>query len=122
MDKFEVNGKEYRAVDLDFYFLAYLNKCGVQESNITSMAAIGCFLSYCSGMSEKEASDEISQHVINNKGEFPQDLINVYQKTLAESGFFRAILDRTNQTGQETEEENTEETPKKRTTKKSVTE
>ena len=118
MSKFKVNGKEYEGRDLDFLFLLHLDKSGVSSGDLSSMSAINAFLSFCSGMSEEQAADEITAHVINNDGEFPTELIETYNKYLEESGFFLALSRRGQQSEEETETEKPEEAPKKRTSKK----
>ena len=113
---FTVNGKKYKAVDVDFLFLVHLDKCGVDMNAITSVAAVNAYFMYCTGMNEVQAAKEITEHVIANK-EFPSELMNTYLEVIGESGFFRALMgaDETS----ETEEESTSETaPKKKTARK----
>ena len=85
--------------------------------DIMGMAAANCYFAYCSGLSEEDAAAEISQHVINNKGDFG-DLVSVYGSKVNESDFFRALMGRTQNEEPETESSPvTEETTKKRTKK-----
>lgn len=122
MTVFTVNGEQYRAKDLDFNFMAYLDKCGVETTNVLGPAAITCFFSFCSGLSEEKAGKEISNHVIANHGEMPNELIDVYKSMLSESDFFRALTERAEeQNSKEKEPSNTEADTKKRT-KKTATE
>jgi hypothetical protein len=118
METFEVNGKKYKARKLDFLFLVYLEKCGGSISEITNMTATNAFFSYCSGMNHEQTAEEITKHVINNNGEFPQSLMEVYGKMIEESDFFRAIMEREEQGEQEMESTGTEETTKKKTSRK----
>lgn len=93
MEKFTVNGKTYFAKDLNFEYLVELDKHDIKVANITGAAAINCFFAYCSGMDEKQASDEISQHIIN--GGSLDDIVGAYAKALEDSGFFRALMEQT---------------------------
>lgn len=110
--RFSVNGKTYNAEEIDFYFMAYLDKCGVDSTNIMGPAAMNCFFSYCSGLDERQAAKEITEHTINNKGKMPEELIETYRKLLEESGFFRALLQESEQETAEEEEPVTEEASK----------
>lgn len=118
MSKFTVNGKEYTGRELDFEFLLHLEKNDVPLSNISGMSAATAFFTYCTGMSEKAATKEITAHVISNNGEFPTELIEVYLKYLEESDFFLALSRKGQQSEEETATEEPAETPKKRTSKK----
>ena len=125
MELFKVNGKQYQAVELDMYFLSFLNKHGIDPNILEGLAATACYLAYCSGMSEKEANDEISQHVIANNGAMPIELFESYRQALEDSGFFRALAEKGKESEQKAEEKDettTEETPKKKRTTKSVSE
>lgn len=113
MEKFTINGKSYFAKDLDFEYLVMLDKNGVSVNNVTGLAAINCFVSYCSGMDETSAAKEISQHVIG--GGKLADVVDIYAKKLKESDFFRALMEQT-----ENETEEVEEKPQKAPKKKSA--
>lgn len=101
MEKFTINGKVYFAKELDFEYLVMLDKNGVSVSNVTGVAAINCFLAYCSGMDETRAAKEISQHVIN--GGKLGDVVEIYAKKLEESDFFRALMEQTTEPQEEVE-------------------
>lgn len=117
MEKFTVNGKAYFVKDLDFEYLVELDKHDIKVTNITGMAAVNCFFAYCSGMDEKQASDEISKHIIN--GGTLEDIVGAYAKALEDSGFFRALMEQTKK-----EQEKVESSAPKATKKnsKAVTE
>ena len=115
MDKFTINNKVYFVKDLDFDFLVTLDKNDIKVENMTRLAAINCFVAYCGDMTEKQASKEISDHVIS--GGKLDDVFNAYAKALQDSGFFRTLMEQT-ETGQEEVESEVEKTPKK--TRKTV--
>lgn len=91
MEKFTVNGKTYFVKELDFEYLVELDKHDIKVTNVTGAAAINCFVSYCSGMDESQASKEISQHIVN--GGSLDDIVGAYAKALEDSGFFRALME-----------------------------
>lgn len=116
MEKFTVNGKTYVLNrELDFSYLVMLDKNDIKVTNITGLAAINCFFQYVSGLTEEQASEEITQHVI--KGGKLDDVINVYAKALEESGFFRTLMEQTT-TGQENMAEASEEDSTKKSTRR----
>lgn len=114
MEKFTLNGNVYYAKDLDFAYLVELDKHGISMENMTGVAALNCFVAFCTGKSEKEASNEISLHIIN--GGDMNDLTSIYVKKIEESDFFRAILGRNPESETETETV-AEKAPKKRVKK-----
>jgi len=121
MENFVINGTTYRARDIDFGFLVELDKAGVDLDNIMGVAAINCYLTYCSGMNEQQAANEITQHII--KGGSMDDLGKTYGQKVAESDFFRTLMGTAqNQGTEEKSEPDSKETTKKKTTKKSATE
>ena len=111
MEKFTLNGKVYYAKDLDFAYLVELDKNGISMENMTGVAALNCFVAFCTGKTAKDASNEISLHIIN--GGDMEELTTAYIKKIEESDFFRAILGRNQESETETETV-TEKTPKKR--------
>lgn len=124
LHRFSVNGKTYYGKEINFYFMAYLDKCGVSAENISGPAAINCYFAYCSGLTEMGAADEITQHTINNNGKLPEELINTYKTELEESGFFRSLSTVEQTAEEETEQEadqTSEETTKAKRTRKSAT-
>jgi hypothetical protein len=111
MNTFTVNGKTYQAAELNMLFLTFLNKHHIDNDLIDGIAATACYLAFCSGMSEVQANNEISEHVIKNEGEFPTELIESYRQAIEDSGFFRALAKRgekAEQTNSEAETSNTE--------------
>lgn len=121
MENFVINGTTYRARDIDFGFLVEMDKAGISIDNIMGVAAINCYMAYCSGLSEQQASNEINQHIID--GGKMDDIGNIYGQKIGESDFFRTLMGATqNEETAETSEPDSKEAPKKKTTKKSATE
>lgn len=124
LNRFSVNGKTYDGEEIDFYFMTYLDKCGVSTENISGPAAMNCYFAYCSGLSERDAAKEITQHTINEGGKLPEELINTYRSMLEESGFFRSFTSEEQTAEEETEqtaEQASAETTTTKRTKKSAT-
>ena len=113
MDVFTINEKTYQARDIDFAFLVRMDKAGVPIENISGIAALNLYLSYCAGISEEQASNEISQHFI--KGGNLDGIGQAYGEKMTESDFFRSI---TGATATEPETEKDDSKPTKKTTKK----
>ena len=122
MEMFTVNGKSYQAKDVSFDYLVFLDINHIQVNDISGLAAINAFFAFCTGLSMKKASDEITSHVINNNGQMPQELIDVYGKMPNDSDFFRALLQGDEKTEDEMDETNAESSSKKKRVAKKVTE
>ena len=123
MGTFKFNGEEYEARTVDFEYLVFADKLGVDTDHLFGVAGMNCYLSYCTGMREREAAAAINEYVINNSGKFPEEVMDAYLAKCEESGFFRA-LDKGQEADKgaaETEEEIREETTEKKATRKSAT-
>lgn len=119
MEKLKVNGKVYPIKELDWEYLVVCDMEGINANRISGVAGLTMFVAYCSGLDREEAGKEINDHVMNG-GSLPE-LVDLYKKTLSESGFFRRLLGQT-EDSEETVEEETEESPKKNTKAKKVSE
>lgn len=116
MDKFSINGRSYVvAKELDFSFMVMLDKNDVKVTNMAGIAAANCFLAFVSGMTEDQASDEITEHI--KKGGNLEDLLNAYAKALESSGFFRALVQQAEKGQTEVGETEEKTSPRKRTAK-----
>ena len=111
MGSFEVNGRTYRTRELSMNYLCYMHDHGVADSEILSLSGLRLFVAYCGNINPEVAGNEISKHAENGGKEALQDLIKVYANCVNESGFFRIFLG-TDEDEPETEEQNTQETPK----------
>jgi len=118
MSKFTVNGKTYFTKELTFEYLVALDKNDIKVTNVTGIAAVNCFFMYCSGLSEEEASKEITNHVIN--GGKLDDIIEAYSEALNESGFFRSLMEQAAERQEKVEP--AEEKSQKKSRKEAVTE
>ena len=115
MERFTINGRNYVVSrELDFSYLVMLDKNGIEVSKMSGLAAVNCFLAFIGGMTEEQASNEITQHVIN--GGNLQEIIDAYAKAIEASGFFRALMEQTEKGQKEVEqtEEKTSSSAKKR--------
>ena len=120
MERFTLNKRVYEVKELNFEYLVMLDKNDVKVSNISGIAAINCFVAYCGDMTEKQASDEISAHVVS--GGRLEDIVDVYAKALEESGFFRALMEQTAERQENVEEKNPETSKKSKRVKAGATE
>ena len=113
MEKVVVNSKVYSVEkELDFNYLVMLDKNDVDVSKMAGLAGVNCFLAYISGMSEEEAANEISLHVIN--GGTLNDIIDSYGKALEESGFFRKLMEQAEKKQEEVEQTDEETSASKK--------
>lgn len=112
MERITINGHSYPAKELDFNFLCELDEAGIQVTDIGNkiMSVIRVYAAFCMGTSHEIAGNEINQHVING-GEL-KDVIDVFGEKAENSGFFRAINNKTAQT--KTTEGNTKKTTAKK--------
>lgn len=116
MEKFTVNGKTYVvSKELDFSFMVMLDKNDIKPTNMAGFAAANCFLAFVSGMTEGQASDEITEHIKN--GGNLDDILGAYAKALESSGFFRALMEQAEKGQKEVGETDEKTSPRKRTAK-----
>ena len=104
-----VNGKVYKARELDFNFLCELGEQGIELNELSKkiLPATRVYIAYCMGVDVKVAGEAVNKHIING-GTF-NDFIDVFNQKALESDFFRS-LNRETETDQE-------EAPKKSTKK-----
>lgn len=109
MENFKVNGKVYKAKELDFNFLCDLADNGIQIEEIDKkiLPTVRTYVAYCMGVDTETAGAEISKHIIN--GGNMEDIINVFSEKAENSDFFQAL---------NKNEEVEKKTPKKSTAKK----
>lgn len=109
METFKLNGKTYKAKELDFNFLCELsdNGIGIEELDKKLLNAVRVYVAFCAGTSVEEAGEILNQHVING-GQFT-DITMVFSEKAENSAFFQAL-------GNAAESQT--ETPKKTTKKK----
>ena len=106
-EMFSLNGRNYKAKEIDFNFVCELGLNGIDITEIQTkiMGAIRVYIAYCMGTDVMTAGDEINLHIIN--GGTLEDVVNVFSNKAEESDFFLALNKTTKK-----------ETPKRNTKKK----
>lgn len=91
MNTFVINGKTYKAKDITFNFMCFLEEKDLPIEQIESkpMKFGREYLAYCGGLTSEQAGMEIDEHVING-GELSV-LYDAMGEALDNSGFFRAM-------------------------------
>lgn len=86
-----VNGRVYRAKELDFNFLCSLGENGIDISDIDKkmLPALRVYVAFCMDTSVEEAGDELSHHIIGG-GNF-EDIVSTFGAKAEDSDFFRAL-------------------------------
>ena len=108
MDKITINGKVYKAKDLDFNFLCSLGDEGIDIGDVAKkiFPAIRVYVASCMNVDVETAGEEINKHIING-GNFDQ-ITEVFNAKAEESDFFRA-LGQENKTNQKKKTSKSEE-------------
>ena len=67
MTTFTINGKEYKAKEMDFNFMCLLDDEGVSldEIDTKTIKFLRAYFSYCSGLKSETAGQELNMHMIN---------------------------------------------------------
>lgn len=116
---FKFNGKAYKAVPFNFNTICDLERYGVSLSDISErpISTVRGYFAVCGHMTVEEAGTELEAGIVN--GENMNEIMNVMQEQIAESGFFHAINKTAEQDPQESEEQETGEvTPAPKRTRK----
>lgn len=87
----EVNGRKYKAQEIDFNFICMLGEEGIQiqEMDKKSIPALRAYVAYCMGVDPTIAGAEINNHIIN--GGSLEDFTTVLGEKAESSDFFRAL-------------------------------
>lgn len=114
MRTFELNGIEYKAVPFGFNTVCDLEEQGVslEDMNNKPLSMVRAYIGLCIGKGSAYSGEQIEAHIVN--GGNLTDVISVMTEEMNESDFFRSL----NQTA----EQETTTTPKKRTSKKATEE
>ena len=90
-EKMTINGKVYKAKDLDFNFLCELGEAGIDIGDISKklIPTVRVYVAYCMGVDLETAGEEINNHVING-GTF-DEITEAFSTKADESDFFRAL-------------------------------
>lgn len=92
METFKLNGRTYKAKEIDFNFVSMLGENGIALTEITKkvLPSIRVYVAYCMNGAELEmAGNEINMHVLN--GGTLDDISKVFVEKMNESDFFRAL-------------------------------
>ena len=103
MKYFTINGRNYKALEPDFNFMADYSDCMKN-----TMKAARAYLAFCGNMSETEAGYELNQHILNG-GEVT-DLLSAFNEELSNSAFFQKIMQNKETETAENQTEQAEET------------
>lgn len=97
----KINNKSYKAVPFSFNTVCQLEELGLQIADIDtkSISVIRAWLAICMGITPEEAGKEIEAHCING-GSF-NEIVEEFEKTVENSGFFQALSRATEETPQE---------------------
>ena len=106
----KINNKSYKAVPFSFNTVCQLEELGLQIADIEekSVSMLRAWVALCMGVDLETAGKEIEAHCVN--GGDITGIMDEFQKTVENSGFFQALT--------RTAEETPQETPKKKTAKK----
>lgn len=107
---FSINGRQYRAAEVDFNFICDLEDMGISISGFKTKptAVARAYFALCANVSKEVAGAELQAHML--KGGKLEELYDVLSKQIEESDFFRAL-------NTAEEQEITEEAPKTKKTK-----
>lgn len=109
MENFVINGKTYKAKEVDFDFVADMEIAGIPFGDFANktMASLRYYLAYCMDIDVSEVRPIMNAH-LKNGGSF-KELMDMFGEKIEESDFFLSL--RTEN------ESNEEETPKTRSKK-----
>ena len=97
MENFKLNGRVYKAREVDFNFVAMLGENGISVTDITKkiLPSLRVYVAFCMNSDDLEmAGSEINLHIIN--GGALDDISAVFVEKLNDSDFFQALSNRTN--------------------------
>lgn len=91
MTTFTINGREYKAKEMDFNFMCLLDDEGVaiDEIDTKTIKILRTYFAYCSGLKPEEAGRELNDHVISG-GTF-DGLADAMYKSGENSAFLNAL-------------------------------
>lgn len=91
MNTFNINGTTVTAKTFDFNTLCDFDDYGISIQDIGNkpMAFVRAYVACCMNVSLEKAGQEINNHVVN--GGKLDDIFDVINKELENSGFFRAM-------------------------------
>jgi hypothetical protein len=86
-----INGKVYKAKEVDFNFICELGEAGIDIADISKklIPTVRVYAAYCMNTDIDSAGDEINAHLISG-GTF-DDITTVFTEKIEDSDFFRAL-------------------------------
>lgn len=104
MNKFKINGIEYKAKPFDFNLVCDLEDMGISLNNMAgrNTSLIRAYFVLCSGMSKEAAGKEIEQQFIKY-GDL-NEISEALNKEMEKSDFFRSLTERAKAATAENEE------------------
>ena len=111
METFKLNGRTYKARDIDFNFVCILgeNDIDINEIGKKVLPSLRVYVAYCMGGTDTNlAGNEINLHILN--GGTLEDITSVFVEKVNESAFFQAL---SKQSGTETTATTTKKGSKK---------
>ena len=116
-DFITLNGRRIPAADADFNFIVALeeNNVPITEIQRKPLSTAKAYVAYSAGIDPENAGRLINEHVVN--GGDMTDIMEMIGKKVEESGFFRALQERTTENLETSEgsEEKVTKMPRKRT-------
>lgn len=95
METFKLNGRIYKAKEVDFNFAAMLGENGIALQEITKkiLPALRVYVAFCMNDVDLEiAGNEINAHIIS--GGTLDDISTVFVEKLNDSDFFQALANK----------------------------
>jgi hypothetical protein len=107
MENITINGKSYKAKEVDFDFVADMEIAGIPFGEFANktMASLRYYIAYCMDIDVSEVGAVISEH-LKNGGSF-KDLMDAFGEKIEESGFFQALQNENQGNKAETSKNNT---------------
>lgn len=86
-----INGKVYKAKEVDFNFMCELGEAGIDIADISKklIPTVRVYAAYCMNTDLDTAGVEINEHLISG-GAF-DDITNIFTEKIEDSDFFRAL-------------------------------
>lgn len=93
MKTFTINGKSYKAKELDFNGMCELEDFGVSMTDVSgkNLSLVRAYFAFCSGKSAENAGKEIQAHMLG--GGKLDELAEIMKDAIDNSDFFRALAE-----------------------------
>lgn len=93
-EKITINGRDYKAKELDFNFVCELGENGIDIADIGKkiLPTVRVYVAYCMGVDAEIAGMEINEHIVNG-GDF-NEFTETFNEKAESSDFFQALSKR----------------------------